>query len=56
MLDGGELCRAISEVTNVFGHVYRSILASPSGVFMFLIALPNRSGTLARFNLQGLLN
>jgi len=48
MLDGGELCRAISEVSNVFGQVYRSILASPSGVFIFFIALPNRSGTLAR--------
>jgi len=48
MLGGGGLCRAISEVGNVFGQVYRSILASPSGVFMFLVALPNRSGTLAR--------
>jgi len=47
MLDGGGLCRAISEVSNVFGQVYKSILASPSGVFMFLVALPNRSGTLA---------
>ena len=42
------MCRAISEVGNVFGQVYKSILASPSGVFMFLIALPNKSGTLAR--------
>jgi len=48
MLGGGGLCRAISEVSNVFGQVYKSILASPSGVFMFLVALPNRSGTLAR--------
>ena len=48
MLGGGGLCRVVGEVSNVFGHVYRSILASPSGVFMFLIALPNRSGTLAR--------
>jgi len=47
MLGGGGLCRAISEVSNVFGQVYKSILASPSGVFMFLVALPNRSGTLA---------
>ena len=44
----GGLSRAISEVSNVFGQVYRSILASPSGVFIFFIALPNRSGTLAR--------
>jgi len=48
MLGGGGLCRAISEVSNVFGQVYKSILASPSGVFMFLVALPNKSGTLAR--------
>ena len=48
MLGGGGLCRAISEVGNVFGQVYKSILASPSGLFVFLIALPNRSGNLAR--------
>ena len=30
-----------------FGQVYRSMLASPSGLFVFLIALPNKSGNLA---------
>jgi len=48
MLGGGSLSRVVGEVSNVFGQVYRSILASPGGVFMFLIALPNKSGTLAR--------
>jgi len=48
MLGGGGLSRVVGEVSNVFGQVYRSILASPSGVFIFFIALPNRSGTLAR--------
>jgi len=48
MLGGGGLCRVVGEVGNVFGQVYKSILASPGGVFMFLVALPNRSGTLAR--------
>ncbi len=48
MLGGGGLSRVVGEVSNVFGQVYKSILASPSGVFMFLIALPNKSGTLAR--------
>ncbi len=48
MLGGGGLSRVVGEVSNVFGQVYRSILASPNGVFMFLVALPNRSGTLAR--------
>ena len=48
MLDGGGLSRVVGEVSNVFGQVYRSMLASPSGVFMFFVALPNRSGTLAR--------
>ena len=47
MLGGGGLSRVVGEVSNVFGQVYRSILASPSGVFMFLVALPNKSGTLA---------
>jgi len=42
------LGRVVGEVSNAFAQVYRSILASPSGVFMFLVALPNRSGTLAR--------
>jgi len=42
------LSRVVGEVSNAFAQVYRSILASPSGVFMFLVALPNRSGTLAR--------
>ncbi|KUO90971.1 MAG: hypothetical protein AT713_02145 [Caldivirga sp. JCHS_4] len=42
------MCRVVGEVGNVFGQVYRSMLASPSGLFVFLIALPNRSGTLAR--------
>ncbi len=42
------MSRVVGEVSNVFGQVYRSILASPSGVFIFFIALPNRSGTLAR--------
>ncbi|MFP3316229.1 MAG: amino acid-binding protein [Caldivirga sp.] len=42
------MSRVVGEVSNVFGQVYRSVLTSPSGVFMFLIALPNRSGTLAR--------
>jgi ACT domain. len=48
MLGGGGLSRVVGEVSNVFGQVYKSILVSPSGVFMFLVALPNRSGTLAR--------
>ncbi len=48
MLGGGGLSRVVGEVSNVFGQVYKSILTSPSGVFMFLVALPNRSGTLAR--------
>ena len=38
----------ISEVSSVFGHVYRSILSSPSGVFVFLVATPARAGSLAR--------
>ena len=38
----------VGEVSNAFAQVYRSMLASPSGLFVFLIALPNRSGTLAR--------
>ncbi|WP_066795158.1 hypothetical protein [Caldivirga sp. MU80] len=42
------MSRVVGEVSNAFAQVYKSILASPSGVFMFLIALPNRSGTLAR--------
>ncbi len=42
------LSRAISEVSNTFAQVYKSILASPSGVFIFFIALPNRPGALAR--------
>jgi len=42
------LSTILGEVSNVFGHVYRSILASPSGVFIFFIALPNRPGALAR--------
>ncbi|MFP3195431.1 MAG: hypothetical protein RXQ74_01015 [Caldivirga sp.] len=37
----------MSEVGNAFAQVYRSILALPGGVFMFLVALPNRPGTLA---------
>ena len=44
----GGLSRVVGEVSNVFGQVYRSMLASPSGLFVFLIALPNKSGTLAR--------
>jgi hypothetical protein len=48
MLGGGGLSRVVGEVSNVFGQVYKSILTSPSGLFVFLIALPNRSGTLAR--------
>ena len=48
MLGGGGLSRVVGEVSNVFGQVYRSMLASPSGLFVFLIALPNKSGTLAR--------
>ncbi len=48
MLGGGGLSRVVGEVSNVFGQVYKSILASPSGVFIFFIALPNKSGTLAR--------
>jgi hypothetical protein len=42
------LSRVVGEVSNVFGQVYKSILASPSGVFIFFIALPNRPGALAR--------
>jgi len=42
------LSRVVGEVSNAFAQVYKSILASPSGLFVFLIALPNRSGTLAR--------
>jgi hypothetical protein len=42
------LSRVVGEVSNAFAQVYRSMLASPSGLFVFLIALPNRSGTLAR--------
>ncbi len=42
------MSRVVGEVSNAFAQVYRSILASPSGVFMFLVALPNRSGNLAR--------
>ena len=38
----------LGEVGNVFGQVYRSILSSPNGVFVFFIALPNRPGALAR--------
>lgn len=38
----------LSEVTNVFGQVYRSILSSPTGVFIFLVALPNKPGSFAR--------
>jgi len=48
MLGGDSLSRVVGEVSNAFAQVYKSILASPSGVFMFLVALPNRSGTLAR--------
>jgi len=40
----------LGEVGNVFGQVYRSILSSPNGIFIFLIALPNKSGTLARLS------
>ncbi|ABW01334.1 ACT domain-containing protein [Caldivirga maquilingensis] len=42
------LSSVLSEVGNVFGHVYRSILSSPSGVFIFFITLLNRPGALAR--------
>lgn len=38
----------VIEVGNVFSQVYRSVLSSPNGVFIFFIALPNKSGTLAR--------
>jgi len=48
MLGGGGLSRVVGEVSNVFGQVYKSILTSPGGVFMFLVALPNKSGNLAR--------
>ena len=42
------LSSIIGEIGNVFGQVYRSVLSSPSGVFVFFIALPNRAGSLAR--------
>jgi len=42
MLGGGGLCRVVGEVSNVFGQVYKSILASPGGVFIF--SLPCRIG------------
>ncbi|WP_291999766.1 amino acid-binding protein [Caldivirga sp.] len=45
---GETLGTVLSEVGNVFGQVYRSILSSPNGVFVFFIALPNRPGALAR--------
>ncbi|MGC8570290.1 MAG: ACT domain-containing protein [Caldivirga sp.] len=45
---GETLGTVIGEVGNVFGQVYRSILSSPGGVFVFFIALPNRPGALAR--------
>jgi hypothetical protein len=48
--DGGSLGSVIGEVGNVFGQVYKSILSSPNGVFVFFIALPNKSGTLARLS------
>ncbi len=45
---GEPLSSILSEVSNVFGQVYRSVLSSPNGVFIFFIALPNKPGTLAR--------
>mgnify|MGYP001770695601 CR=1 FL=1 len=46
--DSASLSTVVGEVSNVFGQVYRTILSSPNGVFIFLIALPNRPGALAR--------